>query len=50
MFLCKSFLYLLHGYPGTGLDWLTNAQIQQKLDKLINEKKLFPSHYERQIY
>lgn len=28
-------LYLLHGYPGSNADWLTNTNLQGKLDSLI---------------
>ncbi|MGE5392292.1 MAG: alpha/beta hydrolase [Candidatus Saccharibacteria bacterium] len=35
-------LYLLHGYPGSDRDWLTNTNLQVQLDQLIAQGKLMP--------
>ena len=35
-------LYLLHGYPGSNADWLTNTNLQAKLDVLIQKKAIPP--------
>ncbi|OGM14985.1 hypothetical protein A3A76_05470 [Candidatus Woesebacteria bacterium RIFCSPLOWO2_01_FULL_39_23] len=33
-------LYLLHGFPGSDIDWLINADLQNKLDELVVSNKL----------
>lgn len=35
-------VYLLHGYPGTDRDWLTNTNLQKRLDEKIRQKTIPP--------